>query len=83
MSEIFTLPKLAKGRYQHYKGNLYDVLGIGRHTEADDYFVVYAPVEAKEGTPEIWIRPYDMFMETVEVDGEVIPRFKHLPDDEQ
>ena len=78
MAEVFAIPPLEPGLYKHYKGNTYNVLGVGRHTEADDYFVVYSPVESKPGAPAIWLRPYQMFLETVEVEGETIPRFRKI-----
>jgi hypothetical protein len=71
-------PILEKGRYKHYKGNEYEVLGVGRHTEEDDYFVVYRSLAQKNGTPEFWLRPYEMFIEMVEIDGEVFPRFQKV-----
>ena len=73
-------PSIEKGRYKHYKGNEYEVLGVGRHTEADDYFVVYRATIPKDGMPEIWVRPYEMFVETVKVDGRMIPRFQKVGD---
>lgn len=78
MSEAFIIPQLELGLYQHYKGNLYTVLGVGRHTEKDEYFVVYSPIEPKVGAPSIWLRPYDMFVETVDIDGQAVPRFKKI-----
>lgn len=78
MSETFTIPPIEKGLYQHYKGNKYEVLGVGCHTETEEYYVVYSPVEKKPGVPEIWLRPYKMFMETIEIDGVATPRFKRL-----
>lgn len=78
MSEAFDIPLLEPGRYIHYKGNEYEVLGVGRHTEKEEYFVVYRVVIEKAGAPKIWLRPYDMFIETVEVDGKKIPRFKKV-----
>ena len=78
MSDIFEIPPLELGRYVHYKGNEYEVLGVGRHTEKDEYFVVYRVIIEKEGAPKIWLRPYEMFIEVVEVDGETIPRFKKV-----
>jgi cyclomaltodextrinase / maltogenic alpha-amylase / neopullulanase len=77
MSE-FNPPNLELGRYRHYKGNEYEVLGVGCHTETLEYFVVYRAVEQKPGTPEMWLRPYDMFIETIEKDGKVIPRFEKI-----
>jgi hypothetical protein len=78
MGEEFNIPALEKGTYQHYKGNMYEVLGVGCHTESNEYYVVYQPIEKKPGIPEIWLRPYEMFVENVEVDGELRPRFKKL-----
>lgn len=77
-AQHFTLPELEKGLYQHHKGNYYDVLGVGCHTESHEFFVVYRALYKKEFNPEIWIRPYEMFMETVEKDGNTIPRFKKV-----
>jgi hypothetical protein len=84
MSEFDDMPTIELGLYQHYKGNRYRVAGIGCHTEfhPHEYYVVYAPAEQKtEKFPDFWLRSYDMFVETVEVNGEVIPRFKKI--DEQ
>lgn len=78
MAETFEVPPLEAGLYEHYKGNKYRVLGVGRHTEADEYFVVYSPIEPKPNMPEIWLRPYRMFLETVEVEGETISRFRKI-----
>lgn len=78
MDEFENMPTIELGEYEHYKGKRYRVLGVGRHTESDDYFVVYAPLYEHAGQPDIWLRPYEMFLETVEVGGETIPRFKRL-----
>jgi hypothetical protein len=78
MGEEFNIPILEKGKYQHYKGNVYEVLGVGCHTESNEYYVVYQASEPKPGTPEIWVRPYEMFVENVEVNGVLIPRFKKI-----
>ena len=64
-----------KGAYQHYKGNRYELLGVGLHTETEEKMVVYKGLYAPY---QIWIRPYDMFFEMVVVDGVEIPRFKKL-----
>ncbi|EPZ40955.1 DUF1653 domain-containing protein [Alicyclobacillus acidoterrestris] len=61
--------------FRHYKGGLYTYHAIGRHSETEEWYVVYATK-----TGDIWIRPYDMFFETVEVDGQVVPRFQPLAD---
>ena len=63
---------LATGRYRHYKGNEYDVYGVARHSETEQRLVVYRP---RYGKRQLWVRPLDMFMETVSLDGEDVPRF--------
>ena len=65
------------GLYHHYKGNKYKVLGIAKHSETLEEMVVY---QAQYGDFGIWVRPKDMFFEDVEIDGEIVPRFKRLDD---
>ena len=60
------------GHYRHYKGNEYEVIGEGIHTETEEKFIVYKSLYAPY---TIWVRPYDMFFETVIIDGQTIPRF--------
>ncbi len=64
------------GRYRHYKGNYYDVIGVARHSETEQALVVYRPQYGDKG---LWVRPLEMFTETVEVDGSVKPRFAYDP----
>jgi hypothetical protein len=71
-------PKLSKGRYRHYKGNLYEVIGLACHSESLDWHVVYKPLYDHPGKPDIWIRPYEMFIEDVEINGKSIKRFTHI-----
>jgi hypothetical protein len=67
------------GRYRHYKkGHEYEVLGVARHSETEEEFVVYRALYDKRG---LWIRPTTMFLETVIVDGLPRPRFQRLPDE--
>jgi hypothetical protein len=80
MGEFDDLPAIEPGLYQHYKGNRYRVLGVGCNTEAHEYYVAYSPENPKDGVPEIWLRPFAMFVETVTVDGKTVPRFKKLAD---
>jgi hypothetical protein len=80
MSEFDDLPTIEPGLYEHYKGNRYRVLGIGCNTEVHEYYVVYSPEVEKQNVPQMWLRPYDMFVETVEINGKTIPRFKRLAD---
>lgn len=60
------------GRYRHYKGNFYDVIGVARHTETEEEYVVY---RCLYGEFSLWVRPLAMFMENVTVDGCEMPRF--------
>jgi hypothetical protein len=78
MNEFAAMPAIEPGEYEHYKGKRYNVLGVGRHTEVDEYFVVYMPLYEHDGQPDVWLRPYSMFMETVELNGQIIPRFKKI-----
>jgi len=61
------------GRYRHYKGGEYEVLGIARHSETDESLVLYRPLYGDGG---LWVRPLEMFCEVVEVGGEPVPRFE-------
>jgi hypothetical protein len=63
------------GRYRHYKGNEYEVIGVAKHSEDETNLVVYRPLYGEKG---LWVRPLDMFVETVEVDGETKARFKYI-----
>ena len=66
------------GRYRHYKGNEYIVLGLARHSETDEELVVYRPDYGERG---LWVRPKSMFLETVLVDGRQVPRFEWIADE--
>lgn len=77
----FTPPELPLGEYEHYKGKRYRVVGVGRHTETDEFFVVYTPLYETAGhQPDYWLRPYVMFTGTIDVDGKSMPRFKKVSD---
>lgn len=69
---------LQLGKYQHYKGNLYEVIGIARHSETLEEMVVYrALYDSKEfGNNSLWVRPKKMFMENMVIDDKEVPRFK-------
>lgn len=64
---------VAPGRYRHYKGDEYTVLGVARHSETEEELVVY---RQEYGDRSLWVRPLEMFRETVEVDGKEVPRFR-------
>lgn len=68
-----TKPKL--GKYRHYKGNEYEVLGVAKHTETLEEMVVY---RALYGDGQIWVRPVEMFLEEVEREGKKVSRFEYL-----
>ena len=63
------------GRYRHYKGNEYTVLGVARHSETLEELVVYRQEYGERG---LWVRPAAMFAETVEVEGKSVPRFQRI-----
>jgi hypothetical protein len=63
---------IPKGKYRHYKGNDYEVIGVAKHSEDESEFVVYRPLY---GTQNLWIRPLSMFIELVEINGLLVPRF--------
>ena len=68
------------GLYRHYKGQFYRVMGTCRHSESLDELVIYeALYENKLG--KIWVRPLDMFLETVKIEGKHTPRFKLVEED--
>ena len=64
--------KLQSGIYKHYKGNLYEVITTARHSETEEWMVVYKALYDEEG---MWVRPYEMFVEKVEVEGVMVDRF--------
>ena len=61
------------GRYRHYKGQEYEVLGVARHSETEEEVVVY---RALYGACGLWVRPLDMFEQLVDSDGRLVPRFQ-------
>jgi hypothetical protein len=64
------------GTYRHYKGNLYEVLGVARHSETEEELVVYRALHGERG---LWVRPLMMFSEAVLVDGREVQRFAPEP----
>lgn len=64
--------RLQPGRYRHYKGGEYLVLGIARHSETDEELVVYQP---QYGEGALWVRPLAMFLESVSTVQGLQPRF--------
>lgn len=68
------------GKYQHYKGNTYEVIGVATHSETLEKLVVY---RAQYGDKSLWVRPLEMFIENVEVDGIQVPRFKYVDENKE
>lgn len=70
-----TKPTLEVGAYRHYKGNLYQVIELACHSETEEWLVVYRSLY---GSQDLWVRPYQMFFENVEIDGKLVPRFAKI-----
>jgi hypothetical protein len=73
--------RIRKGRYQHFKGHFYRVLGVARHSEDPEReFVVYQALYVSKdfGRNSLWIRPKKMFLEKVRKDGKLVPRFRYI-----
>ena len=69
------LPPTPTGRYRHYKGGEYEVIGAARHSETLAPLVVYRPLCNDSG---LWVRPHAMFFGTVEHQGHTVRRFEPL-----
>ena len=65
------------GRYRHFKGNDYEVIGVAKDSESSREFVVYRALYGERG---LWIRPLEMFTEVVERAGRRVPRFQYIGD---
>ena len=63
------------GRYRHFKGNEYEVIGIARHSETEEPMVVYRALYGSRG---LWVRPAGMWNETVTRDGKTVQRFTRM-----
>lgn len=69
------MEEIKKGRYRHFKGNEYEVIGTAKHSETTEEYVVY---KALYGDCGLWIRPKEMWNETVERDGKTFKRFEFI-----
>ena len=65
------------GRYRHFKGKEYQVIGIARHSETQEEMVVYRALYGERG---LWVRPAAMWDEQIERDGQVVRRFTYIGD---
>lgn len=71
--------KIQPGKYRHFKGKLYEVLGVARHSETLEELVVYkALYKTKFGENSLWIRPKKMFLEKVEYNKKLVQRFEFV-----
>jgi hypothetical protein len=71
-TDLPPLPETRPGRYRHYKGGEYEVLGAARHSETLEALVVYRPLYNATG---LWVRPHAMFFGTLSVEGKQVRRF--------
>ena len=75
VSDLPPLPAIRLGKYRHYKGGEYEVIGVARHSETLEALVVYRPLYNASG---LWVRPYTMFFEDIEYQGRKQPRFASM-----
>lgn len=75
-----TTNQIQAGKYKHYKGNEYLVVDVAKHSENLELMVIYRCLYDQYG---LWVRPLDMFLETVNIEGVEQPRFKYLGDLQQ
>ncbi|MGN1419054.1 MAG: DUF1653 domain-containing protein [Acutalibacteraceae bacterium] len=71
------MQEIKPGRYRHFKGNEYEVIGVARHSETLEDYVVY---RALYGEQKLWVRPAKMWNETVERDSKTFRRFEYIGD---
>ncbi len=69
------MEEIKKGKYRHFKGNEYEVVGIAKHSETLEDYVVYRALYGEGG---LWVRPKSMWNETVERDGKTFRRFEYI-----
>jgi len=70
---------LENGIYRHYKGNLYEVFMTAQHSETEEWMVVYKALYGDKG---LWVRPYEMFIEQIKIEGKRVERFKKVKDED-
>jgi hypothetical protein len=78
--DLLPLPTAPAGRYRHYKGGEYQLLGVVRHSETLEPLVLYRPLYGNPATASDWVRPHAMFFSDVQVDGTVQARFQRIGD---
>jgi len=75
LATAFYQSAIKRGIYRHYKNKFYQVFGTVIHSESEDVLVLYAPIGQTEGDARLWVRPLDMFIETVATSDGEVPRF--------
>ncbi|NDY95901.1 DUF1653 domain-containing protein [Wenzhouxiangella limi] len=70
-------PSIQPGRYRHFKGGEYQVLDVARHSETEEWMVVYRPLY---GDRALWVRPLELFTDHKQIEGQPVPRFKRIED---
>ncbi|MDD9890299.1 MAG: DUF1653 domain-containing protein [Gammaproteobacteria bacterium] len=68
---------IPRGKYRHYKNKEYELIDIVHHSETQEPLVLYRALYGDFG---LWVRPLDMFFETIEIDGKLVNRFQHIDD---
>ncbi len=71
---------IVPGKYRHFKGKYYEVIGVAKHSETEEEMVVYRQLYGEHG---LWVRPASMWEETVERDGKTYRRFTYVGDSEE
>ena len=69
---------IKSGRYRHYKGKDYQVIGVAKHSETDEDLVVYRTLYGAGG---LWVRPIEMFGEKIKMGGKLVSRFEWIDED--
>jgi len=74
------MAELKLGRYKHYKGKQYEVIGFARHSETLEELVIYKALynSSEFGNNALWVRPKSIFLETINIDDKQIPRFEFI-----
>jgi len=67
------MPEIKPGKYKHFKGNLYEVIGIAKHSETLEELVIY-----KDSEGNLWARPKPMFFEKVNTNSKEVQRFEFI-----
>lgn len=72
---LFCMGEIKLGKYRHFKGNEYEVVAVGKHSETLEDYVIYRALYGEGG---YWVRPLSMFFENVEREGKTLPRFEYI-----